>query len=202
MKSGDVHAPNDMSLSEFEADVSRRFVKETQFVLYHHCRSLSLKAEFCGKNKDFDRALVIVDDIKLIYNPALHSKTIADDYSLDHAGNIISMSALWLLYLERQEEALVVCNSVIHTILPEFGEKDLLGLTLLLVPIIKVMLKTQGNEGASRARELYEKHVVKPGSNKESHAKSVMRPLMILLTCCSTDIDLIFLAWKMILNGY
>jgi len=205
IKSGDVHAPNGMTLAEFQSDLSNRFMKETQFALYHHCRSLSLKADFCGLNQQFDEALGVIEEIKHIYNAPLHSKAIADEYSLDHPGIFISISALWLLYLERQEEALAVCNSVVDTILPEFDGKDLLGLTLLLVPIIKVLLKTQGCEGASRARELFQKHVFEPGRNKESHAKSVMQPLMVLLTCCSTDIESDFLGMEddieWILNG-
>lgn len=189
IKSGDVNAPEDQRPSDFEEEVASRFVQETQFALFHHCRSLSLKAEFLAKNQSFENALVVVEDIKLIYNPALHSKAIADEYSLDHAGNIVSMSALWLYHLDRPDEALVVCNYVIDTILPVYGENDLLGLTLLLLPIIKVLLKTQGCEGARRGRELYDRHIFKPGGNRGGFAKPVMRPLMILLTCSSTAVS-------------
>ena len=148
-----------------------------------------MKAEFLAKNQSFEEALDVVEEIKLIYDASLHSKTIADEYSLDHAGNTISLSALWLYHLDRPEEALVVCNIVIDTILAEYNEKDLLNLTLLLLPIIKVLIKTEGSLGAKRARELYNKHVNKPGGSANGFFKPVMRPLMILLTCCSYVYD-------------
>lgn len=191
LKSGDVDAPTDQSSAEFEQDIASKFVNETQFALFHHCRSLAMKAEFLANDQSFESAIDIVEQIKLIYDPAIHSKTIAEEYSLDHAGNIISMSALWLYHLNRQEDALVVCDKVIDTILPEYCEKDFLNLTLLLLPIIKVLIMAQGCDGAKRSRELYDKHVYKPGGNTKGFATPVMRPLMILLSCCihASDYD-------------
>mmetsp|Transcript_3250 Transcript_3250/g.6129 ORF Transcript_3250/g.6129 Transcript_3250/m.6129 type:complete len:307 (-) Transcript_3250:52-972(-) len=188
-KSGEVIAPEHQDDAEFEDEVAARFVTETQFQLFHYCRALALKAEFLARHEQFDKALLAVEDLKMVYNPALHSKVIADEYALDHAANVIALSVQWLHYFNRDDEALLSCNNIIKYILPVIGKEDFLGFTLLLLPTMQYLTKTQGQAGAIRSRELYHQHVAGPlstGEKKNSHAKSIMRQVMILLQCCSS----------------
>lgn len=167
------------------------YTGETQFSLSHYCRALALQAEFLANQQRFDDALLIIKDLRLVYNPDLHSRVIAKEYAMDHAANSISLSALWLDYLERTDEALALCDTVvIQNILPAI--KDPLGLTHLLIPVIRV-LTSQGRVGAERAYKLYNKHIVEPynaGEKKQSHASQMIPPMNTLLKCLfSFDVD-------------
>ena len=55
-------------------------------------------------------------------------------------------------------------------------------------------------EGASRSRDSF-RSMSSSSEATRRVIQSLLRPLMILLTCCSTDIESDFLAWKMIMNG-
>lgn len=176
----------------FEDGIASNFVEETQYNLFHYCRSMSMLADMKARHQKFNDALTIVEDIKVMYNPKLHSLTIAESYGSDHCAVTVAMSAIWLHHLNRKEEALERCNEVIETILPEVSiAGSLLGITYLLAPVIQV-LRAQGPEGVIRARELYYEHVAKPfhsGIGRESHAKYFVRPLSIVLDCDSNASD-------------
>jgi hypothetical protein len=163
---GQVAPSTTQSLAEVKSGTSSNFVQETQSHLFHYCRALSMKVESLASSEKFDEAFALLDKMKLIYDPALHSKAIADAYGTDHCASMISASAMWYHRLNHTEEALVICDDVIERILPEVvktnvNNSNLLGLNYVMVGIIEP-LRAQDHMGARRARDLYNLHVVAP----------------------------------------
>jgi len=178
-----IDTPGNQSTADFQNGIAKSFAQVTQFQLYHYCRALAMRAVLLARNRQFNDAIAVVNEMKLFYDPSIHSAAIADEYAEDHSANTIAASALWLHYLNFTEAALAVCDDFIGRILPEVGKtnvdnKNLLGLNRAIMPIIQV-IRSQEN-GNVRARDLYNTFVVEPynsGSNRdrESFGKQIIR---------------------------
>lgn len=181
VKGGRMAPPHGQNPAEFEMSLVSKYVCETRHSIYHHCRSLCLRAEVWAKCKEFDKALAVLDEVKSLYDPGMHSTAISNDYGSDHCANTISLSSLWLLYLDRPTDALKTSNDVIACILPAIdGRNNMLGLTLLLMPVVFV-LKFHGEE--ERAQRLFDESIAQAfGNDSKSPAKAIIRPVMMLLT--------------------
>lgn len=186
--SGDMEPPDGQSPAEFENSVASSFVQETRHQLFHHCRSLALKADALAKYQDFKGALSVVDDINQIYNAELHSTSISNEYATDHTARIVSQSAMWLYHLKDKKKSLARCvNEVITQILPNMEGNDVLGLLLVLLPVIRV-LKAEGQAG--KAHKLFKDYVVSASkNNKGSPALMMIKPVLILLRCLDSGSD-------------
>jgi len=168
--------------TNIELVIASNFVRENQFQLFHYCRALVMRAEVLGRSQQFNDALAVVDKMKDMYDPALHTGAIAEEYGTDHCATIISVTALWHTYLENEKKALEICEDVIERILPEVvktnaDNKNLLGMHHVFMPIIQ-SLRAQGLIGINRASELYNIHIAKPyeiGSDQVSQGKVFIR---------------------------
>lgn len=168
-------------------------MKETWFQLYHHVRSLALRAQVLAQHCHYNGALAVMDDIQVLYKPELHSKAISEEYATDHtAARMFSFSVLWLHHLNQIEEAEARCNFAASNILPEMDPSNMLSLTLVLLPIIKFLI-SRGRADANRAYNLYNDYVVKNFDNRDTKRTAsslVFRPMVILLTCCGVAFDI------------
>ena len=138
----------------------------------------------------YEDAVTVTEEMKLIYEPRLHSKVILQDYVSDHCAEILAASVSWLCYFDRKEEALGLCDYIIEQILPEIGEKEFISFTMILYPVF-LLFKDQGVERVTQALELYEKHVIQPTVGKKRHpiVAETITPMKIILNCRCSDGD-------------
>ena len=169
-------------MADFENQCASNFVKETQFQLLHYCRALAMKAGTLVKIQKFDGAFAVIEKMKSLYDPALHTAAISKKYGVDHSANMIAISALWHQHLNQTEKALATCDDVIQHILPEVAKtnvnnSNMLGLNYFMLPIIQFLI-SQGRSGANRAYDLYNTYVVEPfnsGSKRVSVGNMFIR---------------------------
>jgi hypothetical protein len=62
-----------------EGPVTISFLREAQFQQFHWCRAIAMRAVFLARSQDFDAALDLVEKLKSIYNPSLHSLVIMQE---------------------------------------------------------------------------------------------------------------------------
>ena len=163
-----------ISLAGFENQCASNFVKETQFQLLHYCRALAMKAWTLSKIQKFDCAFAVLEKMKSLYDPEIHTAAIAKAYGVDHAANMFAISALWHQHLNQTEKALATCEDVIQHVLPEVAKtntnnSDMLGLNYFMLPIIQ-FLTSQGQNGANRSYDLYNSYVVEPFNSGSKRA--------------------------------
>ena len=188
LKGGASMPPNKQTLEEAENEVAISFVEETSFQQYHHGRSLAIKADIMRKYGRYEDAVSAIDEMKLVYEPSLHTKVISRDYVTDHCAEILAASVSWLCYLNRKEEALRLCDYIIEQILPEIGEREFLSLNVILYPIC-LCFKEQGGKRVTQALELYEKHIIHPTEGEKRHpiVANMIIPMIIILNFRSSD---------------
>ena len=150
-----------------------------------------MQADMMRKNGRYEDAVTVIKEMKLIYEPQLHSKLIFEEYVSDHCAEIfLAASVSWLCCLNRKEEALKLCDYIVEHILPEIGEREFVSLTLLIYPIC-LSFKDQGKDKAVDALELYQKHVIQPtkalGETTHPAAALLLVPMAIILKCRSSD---------------
>ena len=182
------------TLPELDNSISAKFVQEAKIPLFHYCRALAMKAAALASNQQYNEAIAVVYEMKSLYDPTIHSSAIATEYARDHCAASIAASALYYQHVNLFEEAMEVCEDVIARILPELEKANVngnnwLSLTALMIPCTQALRK-QGQDGAKMAWELFSAHVVEPFTSagiNQPYAKSFMRPLSILLKCCSMD---------------
>eukprot|EP00985_Skeletonema_marinoi_P013054 scaffold6441_cov128-Skeletonema_marinoi.AAC.1 len=141
-----------------------------------------------GKYED---ALSVIDDMKSIYNPHLHSRVLMKEYVTDHCVEIIAASTFWLHHYGRNDEALQLCDQVVDTMLPEIEAIDLVTKSTILTPICRTLAKQRQSGAAKKALELYRTHVSDPvalagGKVHPSSSMSMCVSIMIILKCCSS----------------
>ena len=187
IKMGAYNPPDGQSLEEYECQLACSFVKETVFQQYHHCRALAMKADMLRKHGRYEEAVAVTEEMKLVYDPYLHSKIILNEYSSDHCADILSAAVSWLCYVDRKEEALARCDCIIKEILPVIGEREFISLTVILYPIF-LLYKDMGKDKATEALELYTKHVIQPTEGEKRHpvVANLIIPMMIILNCRSS----------------
>ena len=185
---------NKENLSEMENSISSKFVLEAQSQIFHYCRALAMKAAALANSQQYNEAIAVVDEMKSLYDPKMHSTAIAKEYGRDHCAALYAASALYYQHLNLFEAAMEVCEDATTRILPEMEKTNVNGsnwfnLLFLVLPCTQA-LRQQGQDGAQKAWELFNVHIFKPftsGGDNQTHAKCFMRPLSILLKCCSMD---------------
>jgi len=182
--------PDGQSPEKFENELALHFVEEADYQQYHHCRALAMQADMLRKYGRYEDALLAVDEMKLSYNPHLHSKVILEEYTSDHCADILAASVAWLCYLDRKEDALRLCDYIIKQILPEIGEREFISLTVILYPIC-LYFKDQGKAKAADALDLYQKHIILPNKGVKTLpvVAELITPMKIMLNCCCSDGD-------------
>jgi hypothetical protein len=63
--------PNNQPRDEFEKALSENFVKATNHQQYHHCIALALSADVKRRQGRYEDAIVVIEEIKSIYDPKL-----------------------------------------------------------------------------------------------------------------------------------
>lgn len=183
---GKIKFPEGQSQADYLLGVAIKFISETEYQCFHHCRALALKAVSLAQQLRFDDAVIVIKDMNRIYDPVKHGRVIAEEYGSDHCCNAVALSTLWLKHLGREQEATIICDDIIERCLPEIDETNILGRILVLMPTIAV-LRSSGQ--VERTVELYTQFVAEPvkgfGKNWSSPAKSIIRPLGLLLKVCS-----------------
>jgi tetratricopeptide (TPR) repeat protein len=190
LKGGKIQKP-----ASFEGDLVRRFVAETKkhYDLagdsVHYARALAMQAELLAKDSRFEEALDVFASMKTVYDIDEHSDLVSKHYGTDRCAQAYAFSALWYIEVGKKELGMRSCEHVIGSFLDKMSPENVLNFNVTLLPIIK-LLKSKGEAG--RARELYEKYVIK---NYEKHfkdgaktpAKPLMKPMMLLLKLCSEE---------------
>ncbi|KAL9184766.1 hypothetical protein ACHAXT_012736 [Thalassiosira profunda] len=187
MLRGGVKVSGDEDPNDSEVCFSTSFIRDTQYVVFHYLRALSMKAEVLVKCERYDDALDVVNDINALYSPALHSQAIADNYGTDHCARTLALSALWLQHLNRDDEARERTDHVIENILPGVAEtKELLSLSYVFAIIVHV-LRAQGR--VALCSELWDKHGFEQPANQPPIAKHFLEALLVLLRCGGVQSD-------------
>ena len=82
-----------------------------------------------------------------------------------------------------------LCDYVTEQIIPEIDADELLSLVYILLPVVGI-LKDQGGENATKALELYTKHITNPlcKAGKKGHPAvvSITPVIMVILNCRSS----------------
>mmetsp|Transcript_16690 Transcript_16690/g.33517 ORF Transcript_16690/g.33517 Transcript_16690/m.33517 type:complete len:800 (-) Transcript_16690:318-2717(-) len=180
---------NNMSREEFEKTLSENFVKETHYQQYHQCRALALQADVMRRQGKYEDALSVIDEMKSIYNPHLHSRVLMKEYITDHCVEIIAASTFWLHHFGRNDEALRLCDQVVDTMLPEIEAIELVTKSTILTPICRTLAKQRQSGAAKKALELYRTHVSDPATlagGKAHPALGKRMPFLIILKCYSS----------------
>eukprot|EP00984_Skeletonema_dohrnii_P001296 scaffold401_cov144-Skeletonema_dohrnii-CCMP3373.AAC.7 len=181
--------PNNMSREEFEETMAENFVKETHYQQYHHCRALAFQADVMKRHGKYEDALSVIDVMKSIYDPQLHSRVLVKEYVTDQCSDLVAASTFWLNHYGRNDEALRLCDQVVETMLPEIESTELLTKLTILVPICRTLINQRQTSAAKEALELFKEHVSDPAAlaGKKAHpAMSMCVPIMIILKCCSS----------------
>lgn len=67
---------NNKKLADVGHEVSKSFSRETRADIFHYCRALAMEAEVESNNLQYEQAIAVVQKMKLLYDPALHSASI------------------------------------------------------------------------------------------------------------------------------
>eukprot|EP00984_Skeletonema_dohrnii_P023779 scaffold12860_cov78-Skeletonema_dohrnii-CCMP3373.AAC.2 len=129
--------PNNMSHEEFELSLGEIFVKEKHYQQYHQCRALAFQADIMRKQGKYEDALSVIDVMKSVYKPQLHSKVLMKEYVSDQCTEILAASTFWLHHYGRNDEAIKLCDQVVDTMLPEIEATELLTNFTILIPICR-----------------------------------------------------------------
>jgi hypothetical protein len=108
-----------------------------------------------------------------IYDPVKHGRAIAEEYGSDHCCNAVALSTLWLIYLGREQEAIIICDDIIERCLPEIDETNILGRIIVLLPTIAV-LRSSGQ--VERTVELYTQFVAEPVKGFRKNWSTIVQP--------------------------
>lgn len=186
IRTGAYESPNHQTQEAYESEISKNFLDETIFQQYHYCRALAMQADVMRKQGKYEQAIASIHVMSSIYNPQLHSSVLMKVYTSDHCAEFFAFSIQWLHHLGRIEDATERCEYVISRILPEIKPTELLSLTCLLIPIVRLW-KDEGKANAMRALELYGKYIADPINSLggKGHTIAVLwSPLMMMILKC------------------
>jgi len=181
--------PNNMSHGDFEMTMAENFVKETHYQQYHQCRALAFQADVMRRYGKYEDTLSVIDEMKSIYDPQLHSRVLVKEYVSDHCTEIVAASTFWLHHYGRNDEALRLCDQVIYTMLPEIEATELVTKLTILIPICRTLANQRETSTAEKALELFKTHVSDPAARAGGKAHPAMGlcvPIIIILKCCSS----------------
>ncbi|KAL7436292.1 hypothetical protein ACHAXM_005115 [Skeletonema potamos] len=182
--------PNNKPREEFEETLAENFVKEACYQQYHQCRALAFQADILRRHGEYEGALLVINKMKSIYNPQLHSRAILKEYVTDSCSEIVAVSTFWLHHFGRNDEALRLCDELIETMLPEIEATELVTKLTLLTPICRVLANQRQTSTAKKALELFRKHVADPaavaGNKAHPSVTTLAPPIVIMLKCYSS----------------
>eukprot|EP00984_Skeletonema_dohrnii_P024757 scaffold13890_cov76-Skeletonema_dohrnii-CCMP3373.AAC.2 len=181
--------PNNMMRVEFEKILAENFVNETHYQQYHQCRALAFQADVMKRHGIYEDALSVIDEMKSVYKPQLHSRVLMKEYVTDQCTEILAASTFWLHHYGRNDEAIKLCDQVVDTMLPEIEATELLTKFTILIPICRTLVKQRQTSAAKKALELYRTHVSDPvalAGGKAHPALGKRVPFMIILKCYSS----------------
>ena len=181
------------------------FVAVTSYQQYHHIRALASKADMLGRYCDHQRALSVVEEMRKVYNPSQHCKTITKEYGRDHCAFTISLSLLWHNYLHPRsstdgcEDQLddyvsTTFEYIITQIVPEIGPDEFMDLCFCFIPIM-VVAKDCSQVDSARVLSLYKKYVADPilvMHRKALHITPLVRPMLIVLQSSAGGTDSLY----------
>ena len=143
-----------------------------------------------GKYED---ALSVIDEMKSIYDPQLHSIVLVKEYVTDQCSELVRSCCEHFLAasLGRNDEALRLCDQVVETMLPEIEATELVSKLNTLTPICRTLAHQRETSAAEKALGLYRTHVSDPATlacagGKVRPALGMCLPFMIILKCCSS----------------
>eukprot|EP00984_Skeletonema_dohrnii_P034754 scaffold33672_cov153-Skeletonema_dohrnii-CCMP3373.AAC.2 len=180
--------PNNLPQDEFEKGLADNFLRATNHQQYHHCIALAMQADVMRRQGKHEEAIVVIEEMKSIYDPGLHSRAILKEYVKDHCCETVAVITNWLSQDGRIEEAMKLCDDVIEA-LPEMkGTAAVQSKYFALLPICRVMTE-QGQ--AKKALDLYRDTVEEPaakGGRKMYPLVVATSPaIMITLNCASSE---------------
>jgi len=185
--------PNNMSHEEFENTLAEKFVKETQYQQYHQCRALALQADIMRRHGNYEDALSVIDLMKSIYDPQLHSIVLVKEYVTDQCSELVRSCCEHFLAasLGRNDEALRLCAQVVETMLPEIEATELVSKLNTLTPICRTLINQRQTSAANKALELFRTHLSDPaalagGKARPSASMRMCDSIMIILKCSSS----------------
>jgi tetratricopeptide (TPR) repeat protein len=118
---------------------------EAQIQSYHYACAIGQLAEVYARVGRVEEAFKCFEIMRAIYLPEVHPQLIEKTYAQDKCAHIFSFSALWYLQIGQMKKAITRCELVLHDILPEYNQKDLLGLFHILMSLLRVF-KWSGRE--------------------------------------------------------
>ena len=140
-------------------------------------------------------ALSVIDVMKSVYNPRLHSSALVKEYVTDQCTDLVAASTFWLHHFGRNDEALQLCDQVVDRFLPEIEATQFVTKLSILVPVCRTLAYQGQMSTAKRALELFRRHVLDPvnrivESGGKLHPSLGFRvPVMIVLKCYSSGVD-------------
>lgn len=155
----------------------------------HYLRSMSMKTEILALRGQYDNALKICNELREVYSASNYSRLLSQTYGQDHCCQCIAQSAVWSLYLKREDEAAQTCDFVINTLLSSADHRKVGHYFILLYPVILVM---KNLDRAREARDLFEEHVVKKskailGRQGKTPDMPTHKAIIMLLNLATTD---------------
>ena len=138
---------------------------------------------------EFEEAISVIDTMKSIYDPPLHSKAIMKEYETDHCMDLVAASTFWLHHFGRNDKALRFCDHVVEQMLPEIEATELISKLNTLTPICRTLASQGQISTAKKALELFRSHIADPAAllrGKLHPALGFRVPMMIILKCCSS----------------
>ena len=177
MRGGVIDQDDECSL---EMELAVRFCREAQLQAYHFARSLASLAEMYGRAGMPDEAFKVFNVMKTVYMSKDHPKLLLDTYSVDRCAVSFATSAVWYLQKDQVDKALERCDYVIKHVLPDYDEKDIVGLYHIFIQLIRVM---KWNGRVDAAREAYSKYMPEAAGTHFA-VSSIHEPMGLILRIC------------------
>ena len=145
----------------YEQNLVDRFVNETKLHgdIIHYTRALSMQAELYGRLRNYEKAFEVFEELQATYDVDKHTVLICEAYRSDLSAQCFGVSCLWLVLLDRKDEALARCEYIFKELMPKMDIRNVHNSCTMLYPTIWVM------KDANRSLEMLEtfiKYVVTP----------------------------------------
>jgi len=169
----------------YEQEVVARFVHEAKVHgdPVHEARALAMQGVMFYNLGLLDKCLQTQSKLDEVYDVKRHSKGICKAYGSDRAAQNYGLCAQWHELLKNYDEMLKTIEFILDVLLPEMEERNVHNQFMLLYPMLIVM---KGQGMATRALNIFEKHVVKMfeehyGSDASTFCLAMYKPTVNLL---------------------
>ena len=118
-----------------------KFVEESERHedVCHVCRALAVEADFHARLGQFDCALRSTARLLNVYDVAIHSAAIRDDYGKDYAAKACANSTEWFMLVGDIQGASSRADFVITSLLPNFDPTEIDTIMELAFPVLMVL---------------------------------------------------------------